>query len=747
MRSLMWFTIGFTVSCAAGAWKIRGWGLILTVVIAAAATIIVWTLARKREALLPFGAVLLGLVTGCLWFLGFQIKVLNPAAELDGKIMPVKIEADTYSWKTEYGTAVRGRMKWNGKTFRVQLYLNEPMEIRPSDSVVTDAKIRLTDIGGSKTATFHRGNGIFLLAYQKKEAQLIPGKPGLSDLPMIVRRNCLEKIDRIFPEDTRGFAKALLLGEKEDLTYQNLTDFKVTGIRHVVAVSGLHLSLLFGAAYVLAGKGRYTTIVIGVPCVTFFAAMVGCTPSVTRSSIMVTLFMLAIAFDREYDPPTALSVAALSMMTGNPLVVSSVGFQMSFSSVCGIFLFYRPVHEWLWSRIPGKDGKILCKAARWLTSSVSVTIGATVLSAPFGAYYFGAFSLIGIMTNLLVLPVIGAVFCGILVSCLFLWIPVMSSITVWAVSAMIRYVLGITHFLAKIPIASIYTVSPYAAIWLIFLSCLVLYLMVSKYPRPILAGCFAILGLGISLGCAYLEPLFSSYAVTVLDVGQGECVLLQSMGNTFMVDCGGKDDEDSADVAAETLLSMGISHIDGLIISHYDRDHCGAVEYLAQRIDIDRVYLPIPQEKTPLSDRVIRGIANCEIIWVEEDLELTFGESRIYIYAPMPGNSDNESCVAVLFQRGKYDTLITGDLPASRELRLLENQDLPDLEVLVVGHHGSKTSTCQELLSACTPDVAMISVGKENSYGHPSEAVLERLRQLGCTILRTDQMGTITYRR
>lgn len=703
--------------------------------------------ARKRKKLLPAAVVLLGFVVGCLWFTEFQSRMLRPAAELDGQTIPIEIEADSYGWDTEYGTAVKGRMDWEGKSFRVQLYLKEKIEVAPGDHIATSARMRVTDLGGGKDPTFHRGNGIFLLAYQKEDATIISGEAGLRHLPTVLRKQCLDRIDSFFPEDTRGFAKALLLGDKEDLTYQNVTDFKVTGISHVVAVSGLHLSMLFAAVYTLAGKRRFSTLLLGAPCALLFAAMVEFTPSVTRSAIMLTVFMLAIALNREYDPPTALSLAVVSMLLGNPLIITSVGFQMSVSSVAGIFLFYRPVRSWIWNRFPGRDKKHVRWFARWLTASVSVTVSATVLSSPLAAYYFGAYSLVGILTNLLVLPVVGIVFCGTFAVCLLAGIPVLAGMVAGIVSFLIRYVLGVSHLLGKVPIAAVYTASPYTVIWLVFLYCLMIHLIFSRFRRPILVGCLAILGLGMALFCAYLEPLYDSYRVSALDVGQGQCILLQSGANTFLVDCGGDQDEKTADRAAETLLSMGISRIDGLIISHYDRDHCGGAEYLAQRIKIDRAYLPVPQKPEPLSDRVIRGLADSEIVWMEDDLEMTFGESKIRIFAPRPGNSDNESCAAVLFQRGKYDTLITGDLPASHELWLLENRELPDLEVLVVGHHGSKTSTCQELLDRCAPDVAMISAGDGNPYGHPALAVLDRLEQASCRILRTDQMGTITYRR
>ena len=131
---------------------------------------------------------------------------------------------------------------------------------------------------------------------------------------------------------------------------------------------------------------------------------------------------------------------------------------------------------------------------------------------------------------------------------------------------------------------------------------------------------------------------------------------------------------------------------------------------------------------------------------MDSDMVITFGDAQIQIFPAKEAGSGNDSCASVLFQRGKCDTLITGDLSGSAELQLLSDYDLPDLEVLIVGHHGSKYSTCAELLDATAPDVAIISVGADNSYGHPSDEVLQRLKAAGCAVYRTDLHGTITYR-
>lgn len=237
---------------------------------------------------------------------------------------------------------------------------------------------------------------------------------------------------------------------------------------------------------------------------------------------------------------------------------------------------------------------------------------------------------------------------------------------------------------------------------------------------------------------SWITPVLDDYRMTVLDVGQGQCIILQCEGKTFLVDCGGDYAEDAADIAAETLLSQGISRVDGIIVTHFDEDHMGGVEYLLTRIDTNALLLPDYEQHT------LHGYENA--IPVSQTLELAFGNAKITLIPAENGEVDNEWSMCVLFQTEKCDILITGDRNIQGELELMKQITLPDLEVLVVGHHGSRSSTSDALLAAATPEVAVISVGEGNRYAHPAEEVLERLENYGCEILRTDQEGTIIYR-
>ena len=743
MRKLMWFTIGYALSCAGGAYLLRGSGLLLIPLVCALGAL---GLLRFREhrAVMRAMVLLLGCGVGALAFFGYEAQVLAPAAAMDGREASLVIRVTEHSWPTDYGIAADGTIELAGREYKLRFYLNEECTLEPGDLVRVRARLRLTDEGGIEEPTFHRTSGILLLAYPRGEAQVEKGSGTLRDLPANWANRLKGIMEEYFPTDTFGFAKALLLGDKSDLSWEQSSAFSRSGISHVVAVSGLHISILFSFVSVLTQRRRFLTALVGIPVLVLFAAMAGFSASVTRAVIMQILYLMALVLNREYDPPTALSAAVLGMLGACPLTIASIGFQLSVASVAGIFLFCARLVNWLRTWMPGKGRTIRGRLERWVGASIAVTLSATVLTVPLTAVHFGLVSLVGVATNLLVLPVVSLAFYGIMAVCAAACMGAPAGILGELVSWPIRYVLAVAGKLGNLPLAAIYTMSPYSVIWLAFVYGVLGWLLLSKKKRPALAACLGALGLCISLLLAWAEPLVCDYRVTALDVGQGQCIVLQSRGATFLVDCGGERDEEAADTAADFLLSQGITRIDGLILTHYDRDHAGGVPYLANRIDIERVYLPMTEDADGCLTSVLAAVE--EQIPIDAELTITCADEQIRIFPAKDAGSGNDSCASVLFQRGKCDTLITGDLSSAAERQLLADYDLPDLEVLIVGHHGSRYSTCTELLEATAPDTAIISVGADNSYGHPTAEVLERLKQAGCAVYRTDLHGTITYR-
>ena len=740
MRRLMWFTLGFGAACAVGGY-VHHMIFWIPALVAAVLFGVSLALGRRWKAIRPVAAILLGVTIGSLWVWWYASGTLNGATALDETVQTLDAVASDYSYETDYGVGVDVKIKLEGRTYEARLYINEDVDLKPGDTIRGQFLLRYTN--RSADPTYHRGNGMLFLGYPRGDIEIDPcEKTPLRFYPAVLRKGLLDKIQSAFPSDTAFFAKALLLGERYEVDYETNTAFKVSGISHIIAVSGLHVSILFALVYLISGKRRVVTALLGVPAVLLFAAVAGFTPSITRACIMQILMMLALLFDKEYDPPTALSFAALVMLVAQPLVITSASFQMSVGCMAGIFLFYQRLKCWLeglafWRKWKGRSLKVRLRS--WLCSGVAVTLSAQFFTMPLAAYYFGAISLVGVITNLLTLWAVSYAFYGIMAVCLLstFW-SWGAKILAWLVSWLIRYVLLVAKGLARFPLAAVYTRSIYIVIWAVICYILILLFLCFKKRQPHMLILTCGIGLCLSLFLSWLEPMLDEVRMTVLDVGQGQCILLQADGKNFLVDCGGDSDTIAADVAAETLLSQGISRLDGVILSHYDRDHAGAVAYLLSRIKVDALFVPCIDEEFPLEEN------NLSV--VEEDLMLEWEDNRLQIFAPLMSTSSNESGLSVLFSGADCDILITGDMNTTGEAVLLAEKEIPELTALVAGHHGSRHSTSDRLLAATTPEYVFLSVGK-NAYGHPHETVLQRLEQFGCTVCRTDKDRTIIFRR
>ena len=750
MRKLMWFSVGFAIACGIGAYLLTDiWMLGAAIPAGIAATVLLILGIRKKSRRIP-GVILLGCCVGFLWIYLHDQYYLAVAREYDGQVVTTSVKITDYSYDTDYGVAADGKLILNEKSFRARIYLYGDAFLEPGDTVEADFRLRLTAAGGAKESTHHQGEGIFLLAYADEDTVNVKKNPENSEFfAAKLRRKIVGLLEASFPEDTRAFATALLIGDTSGIEYQTDTALKISGIRHVVAVSGLHISVLFSFLYQFAGKRRFLTALICLPVRFAFSAVAGFSPSVTRAVIMQSLTILALLFNREYDPPTALSFSALVMLAVNPLAVTSVSLQLSAGCMIGIFLFSEKISSYLLSEKrlgPAKGKSVKARLARWFAGSVSVSVSAMAVTIPLSAYYFGTVSIIGILTNLLTLWAVSLIFYGIMFVCVASAVVLpLGQLAAWLISWLMRYVTVTAGIMAKFPLAAVYTDSVYIVFWLLFAYLLLAVFLLTKKKQPgLLAGCLTA-GLLLAVGLSWVEPKLENYRITVLDVGQGQSILVQSEGEYYLVDCGGDSGKIAADAAARALLSQGVTHLDGVILTHYDDDHAGGVEMLLSRIDADTLYLPDMDRENDICKRLYEVYTE-RIHWITDQAEIRNGELKISLFPGENPEDDNESSMCILFQRKNYDILITGDRSAVGERQLLRAAELPELELLIVGHHGSGSSTSFDLLEATRPKAAAISVGAGNSYGHPDMDVLKRLYLFNCGVYRTDLDGTIIFR-
>ena len=308
MRELMWFAIGSGSACVLCAYLLPDayrWPSALTALLLAG---IAWLLGRRLDRFAAMAVALLGFALGVVWFARFDQAYLQPAAALDGVTQGITIRVTDYSQETNYGTRVEGSITLKERSFRVLAYLDETDPLAPGDQIQGTFRCRVTTADGAENATYHQGKGIFMLLYQTGKTVRVNHAPDTwKDLPAKLRREIKQLLADCFPADTFPFAQALLLGDTGDLGYETDTDLKISGIRHVVAVSGLHVSILFALISIVTFRKRFLTVLLGLPALLLFAAVAGFTPSVTRACLMSGLLLAATLFQKSYDGPTALS--------------------------------------------------------------------------------------------------------------------------------------------------------------------------------------------------------------------------------------------------------------------------------------------------------------------------------------------------------------------------------------------------------------------------------------------------------
>ena len=707
-------------------------------------------LVRKRPAKV-ISVILLGAALGFAWMCTYDARYLSPLKAYDGEVVSAAVTVTDYSEENYYGISADGKLCLNGKDYRIRLYVNDLTQLNPGDRINGEMELRLTTAGSAAESDYQQGLGVFLVAYVQDGSAYEPAEQlRFWYYPAAFRMYMRELIGKIFPPDVLAFAQALLLGDTSLLTYAEDTAYRLSGIRHVVAVSGLHISILFSLVYMLAGKRRGLTAALAIPVLVLFAAVAGFTPSVVRACTMQCLMILAMLLQKDYDPPTALATSVLLMLLCNPMSVLSISLQLSVGCMTGIFLFSRKIRQWLTA---GKLGELIkgksfkAKVVRWSVMSVSVTLSAMSLTTPLSAYYFGAVSLVGILTNLLCLWLISFIFYGIMLSCAVgaIWISG-GQIIAAIVAVPIMLVQNVSAYLSNLPLASVYTCSKCIVAWLVFVYVLFGLFLLARKKRPLIFALGIVLSLLLAVGFTWYEPIAGNYLVTVIDVGQGQSVLLRCGSRNYLVDCGGAHGKDAANKTADLLLSQGIIVLDGVIVTHYDADHVNGVAYLMQRLPVNNLYLPDVPDNTRFREELTYDYDD-RITWIRGDAQLIRDDWRISILVDETEKAGNESSLCVLFQRQNCDILITGDRSTKMEDALLDRFKLPKLELLVVGHHGSASSTGFRLLSETQPDYAAISVGEDNRYEHPSQEALARLERSGCVILRTDRDGDINFGR
>ena len=631
-------------------------------------------------------------------------------------------------------------------------YGEERKELRPGDEIRLCTVVKSADERFGERTDVNISKGLYLIGYAENGIEKIGHwNKSFMYFPKYLGGFLRSEIRELFPENTRAFFLALLTGDKSEYYADDKLSgaMSISGLSHIVAVSGMHIAFLVGFLQLCMGKNRKSTIVC-LSLIWIFVIMVGAPPSAVRAGFMQSVLLAAPIFDRKNDYATSLSFALAIILALNPFAIGSIGLQLSFGAMAGILLFTKPVYNGIWERVKSKN-PVIREIMHYAIGVLSSSLGVSIITIPLIAIHFGYVSLYAVFANILCIWAVSLAFCGgyIAVFLNLLW-HLGGKIIAAVVSCLVRYISLVVKYTVKLPFAALYTENRLVILWLLlsyamFALC---YAVARKKTKILIPTVGSLVCLAALLLSIKVMPYKDAGSISVLSVGNGQCIVLTEKNSTTVIDCGSSGTFDSAgDTAISYLKAGGRDKIDCLLLTHLHSDHANGAEHLINFMNVDKLILPAnaaDNDEDGLLDSILLAAREngTSVYYISENERITDGEISLSIYAPSDVGDKNERGLMLTAKLNGYDVLITGDANKSVERKLAENEDLSGTELLIVGHHGSKNSCCAELLDAAEPESAIISVGY-NSYGHPANSVLRRLGEREIEYLRTDLCGNI----
>lgn len=559
------------------------------------------------------------------------------------------------------------------------------------------------------------------------------------------RNSLLIAMQKVMPAEDASAIFAMLFGGYGGIRPELLEAFTATGIVHILSVSGSHIALLAGTLQQFGKTLRihqsYLALIVS-GAIIIYSGFAGFVPPVIRSAAMGILSFLALILGREKDACRLLALTALIMLAVEPRLLYDISFQLSFGATAGLLYLAEPLRRNISLPYP-------------IAASFAVTIAAQAGVLPLLAWYFNSLSLSALIANFLVVPIIEFLLVvGLAGAIIGIALPLLQNILFVFCSLLLGLVYNITIMVSALPFSNIYlpTVNTfvgggyYVGLYLLLQSSQVTWLK-RKYIFSIISFCCVIYIFVNYLGANKLSVHF-------IDVGQGDAALIITPNkHAVLLDTGGvlrsKSNFDVGErVVLPYLRHYGVCKLDYLVLTHAHDDHAGGAAAVCKKITVDKIL--IGREDRELYARIFKtGLANltsCIPAYTGQSWTVDGISFRVlYAAESVENRSGNETSSVIKISYGKHSFLITGDLDAKGEAALICSGIDLQSSVLKVAHHGSKTSSTADFLQEVQPIFAVISVGADNSFGHPALSVLNRLKYLPSKVLRTDQMGAIVF--
>jgi competence protein ComEC len=654
--------------------------------------------------------------------------------------------------------------------------LGEPVEVFYGDEVRGSFRLRhprrFENPGAFDYPAYLATQGIFLEGWTREPVETVHASRGSRIFAFVfrLRRLLLQRLDGAMPAQEAGLLKATVLGDRSGLSPEMNQAFLESGTYHILAISGLNVSLLagtlFGLFRLFRASPRLAAFASAI-LVTLYAALAGGSASVIRATVMADTYLLAVILDRRGDLLNTVALSALALLWWNPRFLFDVGFQLTFLATLGIVLVLPRCGHAL-ERLP--------RPIRWVLESVIVTLAATLMTLPVLAAAFNRVAPVGILANIPIVPLSGLITAsGTAASAFFLatptGLPWLNDVNGWLVDLLF----AMARWFASWPWSTARMYTPTAGMLVAYYGVVAACLMLNRVDvgasRQIrrnrfaswLAGACGLLLVAQVLVKLYLPEGAPTVRLTLLDVGEGEAILLELPGKRRMlVDAGGVPGgrfDVGAHVVAPFLLHEWIGHLDVLVLSHAHEDHIGGVPAILRGFSVGEVW------------SADAAAASITLLWIQEYLRhrriplrmvsaespvLRWGEATIEALNP-PGRRSQDSVGGGVFESrygdaslvlrisiGNHAAILTGDIEKAGEETLLHRPEGIRAQVLKVPHHGSRSSSGTAFIEAVRPDVALVSAGHRNGFRHPHPEIVERYQRLGVRLLRTDRDGAIT---
>lgn len=551
--------------------------------------------------------------------------------------------------------------------------------------------------------------------------------------------------------DTAAVLEAMVVGDKSDISTEIKNDYSVLGISHILAVSGLHVGIIGMLIYKALLKITIpvkAASVGAILAVVLYVLFIGESESAIRAGIMFIVLFGAKIFLRSYDPVSSLSLAGCIVLIMRPLSLFRAGFQMSFLAAFAASCIYPELTKKL-SKIKLFQkckliNKIISLALLWLTVNL--------ILLPVILYHYYEFPLYSVISNIIFVPFISFILLLGIAGALCAYISGgIADILFFVPKIMIIAMSRTADIICKFPSAMLIIGRP--NVWQMYISAAGIFLLVfSIYKKKrIFFGIFS-----VCLICAVFIKLPKSFFIAVLDVGQGDGIVINTDTGCFLIDGGSSSEKNiSENSLIPYLKCQGISSIDGIFLSHIDADHISGIEEMLQKqatgnlyIKIKNLILPYWMKKSDEEElekiKSYAAAANIKIMYAYAGDKIRAGNVKFRILSPRKndGLKDNEGSMVIALKYGGFNALMTGDIEGNGEEMLTET--IGHYDCLKVAHHGSRNSTSEEFLKKVSPEICVISAPKNSLYGHPHSETLERIEESGASWFQTGLVGAVT---